>query len=378
LDQSAYNQFLDVVYDSAIDPALWPRLLRRFADLTGAQSALLIQQDEQFGKGQAIRVNVDPDAAEPYYGHFATRNVLHNTKDPIETLRTWTPRVLTDEDKLSKADLCRTEFYNDFMRRFGLHSVMMVRLAVLGMDTVTLNLTRPVTREQFGAPDIKLAGRALPHLIRAFSLGQKFAASRTLKDDLTESIDRSPHGLFLLGETGRLRHANRAGHALLAEPGGLRLMAGMLSAVRSDQARRLESLIAAAADVDPDRRRGGSMALPTTTRRQPFSVTVSPIRAERRSIFSSDPSVLVCVSDPDAGIGLSEDELRDLFGLTRAESRIAQAIFDGDSPRQAAERLGISFHTARHQLQVVFEKTGTARQGELIKLLVRATGGRPN
>ncbi|THD60614.1 hypothetical protein [Phenylobacterium sp.] len=376
MDQSDYNQFLDVVYDSAVDPGSWPRLLRRLAELTGAETALLIQQDEQVGKGQAIRVNIDPDAAEPYYGHFATRNVLHNTKDPVETLRKWTPGILTDEDKLPKSDLYRTEFYNDFMRRFGLHSVMMVRLAVLGMDTITLNLTRPITRDQFGAPEIKLAGRALPHLIRAFSLSQKFAASRGLKDDMTESMDRSPHGLFLLGETGRLRHANRVGEALLAEAGGLCLIAGGLSATRSDQARRLESLIAAAADVDPDRRRGGSMALPTATRRQPLSVTVTPIGAERRSIFDPGPSVLVSVSDPDAGVSLSEDELRDLFGFTRAEARIAQAIFDGDSPRQAAERLGISFHTARHQLQAVFEKSGTGRQGDLIKLMVRATGGR--
>ncbi|THD57476.1 hypothetical protein [Phenylobacterium sp.] len=89
MDQSDYNQFLDVVYDSAVDPGAWPQVLRRFAELTGAESALLIQQDEQIGKGQAIRVNVDPDAAEPYYGHFATRNVLHNTKDPVETLRKW-------------------------------------------------------------------------------------------------------------------------------------------------------------------------------------------------------------------------------------------------------------------------------------------------
>ena len=122
MHQSDYNRFLDLAYDAAIDPDVWPAVLHRFADLTGAQTALLIQQDEETGKGQAIRFNVDPSAAEPYYGHFATRNVLHNSPNPREFLRTWSPRVLTDEHKVPKPDLMRTEYYNDFMRRFGIHS----------------------------------------------------------------------------------------------------------------------------------------------------------------------------------------------------------------------------------------------------------------
>ena len=54
-----------------------------------------------------------------------------------------------------------------------------------------------------------------------------------------------------------------------------------------------------------------------------------------------------------------------------AEAKLAEAIASGDSLAQYAERHNVSIHTARNQLQAVFHKTGTSRQGELVALLVR-------
>jgi DNA-binding CsgD family transcriptional regulator len=374
VDQSDYNQLLDLVYESAVEPDLWPQVLGRLAALTGANAGVLIQQDEATGKGQGIRSNVDPAATELYYGYFATRNVLHNTPDPIATLRRWKPCVLTDEDKLPKSSLMSTEYYNDFMRRFDVHSLLMIRIAVLGMDSITLNLMRPANRERFGGEEIALARRLHPHLIRAFDLGQKFAATRALKEDMAESIDRSAHGVFLVDRFGRVDHVNRAGRILTAEPGGLCLVAGRLSAARPDQARRLEALIAVAAAADPDLRRGGSMALTVPARRLPLSLIVIPVRVERRSIFDPGPSAIVCVSDLEAGVKLPQQTLRDLFNLTAAEARVASSLFEGATPRETADSLCISFQTVRVHLTRIFEKTGTRGQTELARLMMRAIG----
>jgi DNA-binding CsgD family transcriptional regulator/PAS domain-containing protein len=378
MDQSGYNQMLDLVYDAAVDTSLWPSLLGRLADLTGAHSAILIQQNEETGKGQGIRWNVDPAAAPLYYGHFATRNVLHNTHDPRETVRKWTPRLLTDENKIAKSALMRTEYYNDFMRRFDQHSFLMIRLAIIGMDSVTINLIRPSRRPQFDAAEFEIAGRLHPHLIRAFSLGQKLAASRTDMEDLALAFDQSPQSVFLLNAQGQARHLNPAAEALISETGGLRLSGGRLTAFAPDAARTLDALIAAAASPDVDRRRGGSMALHTPGRRAPLAVTVAPVKAERQAIFGGGPAVLVCVSDLDSGAKLPERTVRDLFGLTPAEARVALALFEGASPREAAETLGVSLNTVRVHLARVFEKTGARRQSDLVRLMMRAISAQLN
>jgi DNA-binding CsgD family transcriptional regulator len=103
-------------------------------------------------------------------------------------------------------------------------------------------------------------------------------------------------------------------------------------------------------------------------------VSVAPIRAEAPIAIRQEPSVLVCVSDLEPRGGLSEERLRQIFDLSRAEARVAAALFAGDTPREAAVRLGVSFYTVRGHLVRIFEKTGTSRQAELIRLLAAADG----
>lgn len=77
-------------------------------------------------------------------------------------------------------------------------------------------------------------------------------------------------------------------------------------------------------------------------------------------------SVLIEVADAPAA---RTERLRDRYGLTESEARLAAHIADGGSLPDYAAARGISRNTARNQLQQVFEKTDTQRQAQLVKLL---------
>jgi DNA-binding CsgD family transcriptional regulator len=371
------SDLLDLVYDTALDPSLWVPLMARLADLSGGAGGWLSQLSTEDGSGcgeDDPMSRVDPSWPARYNAHYAQRNPLHPVGDSSEFKRRWTPCILTDEDLLAKDELVRTEFYNDFWRPQDIHAALMVRLATQGAQAVTLNISRPGSRGQFSRRDIEAVRRYQPHLIRAYQLGRRMAATRRLSADMASALDRSPHGLFVLTDDGEVLLVNRAGAALTAEEGGLRVSGGRLGAAVAADARRLQALIAAAGIPDGARRSGGSMALATPARRLPLSVTVAPISAERLGPFRSGPSVLVCVTDLEAGVSLPEHTLRDLFGLTRAETRLALALFEGLTPGEAAARFGVSPYTTRVHLRHVFEKTGTSRQSELARLMMRAAG----
>src|SRR5215471_12031909 len=68
-----------------------------------------------------------------------------------------------------------------------------------------------------------------------------------------------------------------------------------------------------------------------------------------------------------AGNGCAED-----FGLTPAEAAVAVEVLGADGLQAAAGRLGISLATARTHLAHVFDKTGTRRQAELVRVLLRS------
>jgi DNA-binding CsgD family transcriptional regulator len=108
---------------------------------------------------------------------------------------------------------------------------------------------------------------------------------------------------------------------------------------------------------------------------------VTPLRSKAQLadipwIGAGAPVAIVMVSDPDGDRGRREINLRRRFGLTGAESRLAAEIVKGDGRMAAARRRGISGATAKTHLSSIFEKTGTHRQAELVRLLLDAGDSR--
>jgi DNA-binding CsgD family transcriptional regulator/PAS domain-containing protein len=360
------------IYDTVVDRDRWPDVLERFADLIGGDASMLMWQDQMTGAGEALTARLDPAAPVLFFSHFAALNPLRPPPEVIkERMRNFVPRLILDEDRISKTDLMRTEFYNDFLRRFDIHSTLSIGLAVEGMTGATVDITRPARRGPFTEANLTLSARIQPHLIRAFDLGRKVAATRRVGDDLSRVFDQSPRGLVILGGDRRLRYMNPAAEGLIAGGHGLTVRGERLVVSGSAADQRLGGLIARAA-TQCGARTGGGMALISPNRTRPLSVTVSPLSARTLSIFEDGPSVLVSLTDLDAESSLSEQRLQYLFGLSRAEARVASALLKGLDPRRVAECLGLSVYTVRGHLIRIFEKTGVHGQVDLVRLLMRA------
>jgi DNA-binding CsgD family transcriptional regulator len=168
-----------------------------------------------------------------------------------------------------------------------------------------------------------------------------------------------------------LRYANRAAEHMLSFSGVIMLRNGKLCAVQPGASKKLETLIAMAAAKDPAVRSGGSMALPARDAAQRFSAIVTPVGRDQFAKLKAEASVCICLTDLETEGRLPDAPLRDVFGLTPAEVRLAQAIFEGASVRQIAARFGISSNTVRVQLASIFAKTHTNRQADLVALLSR-------
>lgn len=373
----AYD-FIDTIYDAAYAPEGWAPVMERLADMVGGDSGWLSQINVRDGSGGHLNdpvARIDEIWPRRYLDYFASRNPIAIAKDADTYLRDWVPIIVTHDDQIRRDDLVQTEFFNDFLRPQDVSSAMMIRLARFGAETATININCSFRRGRFDPADVALARQFQPHLIRAFKLGRRLSEARAIDGGAASLFEQSSHGLFLVDGQGRIRRLNPVAESLLAEAGGLCSAGGRLSARQAESARRLAGLIAAAAAADPSERTGGALALPTPTRALPLSVTVSPIRAERAWSYHVGPSVMVCVADLDSGAAPTEAQVRQLFGLTAAEARLALALCRGRSPRQAAADFGVSYQTVRSQLTRIFDKTRTHRQADLAHLLSRAAAG---
>lgn len=85
---------------------------------------------------------------------------------------------------------------------------------------------------------------------------------------------------------------------------------------------------------------------------------------------SGRPVVLGVLIDRSSPASLEPSMLRDLFGLTEAESRVAEAYLRVDTVKDVAQLLGVSANTVKTHLAAVYLKTGCTRQAQLVRLLM--------
>jgi DNA-binding CsgD family transcriptional regulator len=184
-------------------------------------------------------------------------------------------------------------------------------------------------------------------------------------------------GFLLVDAEARPLFVNRAARALLDNHDGLRLEAGALSASDADGGRALRGLIkSCAGDASVVTGSGGDIALPRGAGRLPLDVVVTPVKQETATAimpwtFSQHAIAIVLVSDPEREIQARVEDLRRRFGFTPAEAAFALEIVKGDGRQAAADRLGITVGTARSHLSSIFDKTGSRRQAELVRLLLQ-------
>lgn len=177
-------------------------------------------------------------------------------------------------------------------------------------------------------------------------------------------VDEDLHVLFV----------SRPAEALLAAGGRLRIDA--FGTLRGDDGIDLRPLVESACAAGVPRPRA-ALTLERGTGTAPLRILAAPLRARNgaAAVTAERRTAMLIVSDPEVEATTRKERLRMLFGLTPAEAAFAMEIVKGDGRRAAAERRGIACSTARTHLSSIFEKTGTRRQAELVRLLLQVDTG---
>ncbi|MGZ6017974.1 MAG: helix-turn-helix transcriptional regulator, partial [Phenylobacterium sp.] len=282
--------------------------------------------------------------------------------------------VVSTADILPVEDYYRSEYFNDFMRLQDAGATLHIRLELDDSTSSAIAFGKPIRQGEFERASFEVATRLQPHLIRAYRLSRSLAAALGPERDLAQAVDASSQAILLVDGGCMVRHVNQAAADLLAADKGLTVLCGRLIARHSESARELEHLVAAATCVSGPQT-GGAMKLPLPGQRFPLAIRVAPVPGMRMPLLGYERTALICVTDLETDVRSPESELRSLFGLTYAEARVATAIFEGLSMREAADALGVALNTVRFQLARVYEKTGVTRQAELVKMMMRLSSG---
>ena len=98
---------------------------------------------------------------------------------------------------------------------------------------------------------------------------------------------------------------------------------------------------------------------------------VLPLRSgERRKAVSGSPAVAALfVHKVTMGARPAPEMIARRYSLTPMELRVLLAIVDVGGVPESAEALGVAQTTVKWHLGHLFQKTGTSRQADLVKLI---------
>jgi DNA-binding CsgD family transcriptional regulator/PAS domain-containing protein len=369
--QDLLFQLIGLIYDAALEPAVWRHFLERLAEAVGGHSLNLAYIDGTDGCLTFMATaRCDPAFVidyERYYSRLDPWVAAAQSRGLMQH-----GIVGLGESLVGSVALEKTEFYSDFARRFQFIGGISAFVDV-GHATAALSVCQ-CRFGQFGDPEVELIRALLPHLQRAMQVYRRLAGVEAKASYTSSALDHVRHGVLVISQGGKLLTANRAAAEIIRSRDGLFLDRGELRACRPDETLQLRRAISAALHA-PDRigaRISTTAMLSRPSGRRPLTIMVAPI-PPRASLFGINPAAVTFVTDPE-GMPLPQiDAIRTILHLTSAEARLVQCLVAGHSVEAAAERLDIGLETARKRLKMIFQKTDTHRQADLVRLVLLST-----
>jgi DNA-binding CsgD family transcriptional regulator len=211
------------------------------------------------------------------------------------------------------------------------------------------------------------------HLERALRIGVRIGSLGAAAQFGNEWLDGCAAAVFLLDNRKRIVFSNRPAEALQSSRDGIHFSAHRITLARKQDDSRLQSLIERALSPSGSLH-VGTMRAQRTSGKRPFGIFVTRLSTAYPTLALFRPAVCVVVTDPEIRPILPIQRFQESFNLTEAEARLAVLLAEGEDLRQAADRLNISYGTARTRLAQIFEKTDTRRQTELVRLILTTLG----
>jgi DNA-binding CsgD family transcriptional regulator len=349
--------FIDQIYEAAVLPEVWPRVLERLAQIAVAAGTVLITSDTRNVRWlttSTLHPIVETWEAEGWH--------LRNNRMP-RLLAMAYPGFVRAEDIFSADEIAGSDEINEFWRPRGFGTGVGTLVQVPSGDCLVFSVETFCDRELTSRSAIRDLDALRPHLARAALISGRLQLQRA--QAMTAVLNELGLPAAVLRHSGRLLAVNPRFDALV--PSLFQDRRARLAVVE----RNADILLRAAVEsLACDSRLTDVQSIPVAAKedRPPFIVHILPVRGLAHDVFDRGFALIVVTPVVPKDVPTAE-VLQGLFDLTPGEARVAHAIGKGRAIETIATAAGVSRETVRTQLKMVFAKTGLNRQAELVALL---------
>lgn len=352
------------LYDAALEPARWTDALQALAQALSANAVAV----EVTGRGSAeprlvLTYGTEPEWTARWRAAFSTAHPLSPSLQKAALDEPVTLRAA-----LSDSVIRETRFYKDWCQPQTYHDMASAVFVRSSAEVGTVLLFRTASEPPFGEPDCRRLQRLLPHLRRSVTIATLLGHRSADALRIDKIVHHLSTAVVVIDAASQILMSNPAADRLLKLGAVVQCCEGQLSFCdpRADRLisahilsrhRRPVIVPCAVAPADPKERAAAVKAR--------LSAAVLPLDPDGKAFA-------VLLNELEPGRPAAGRPIADAFGLTPREISVLMTMIQGLSVSEAAEALGISVSTARTHVQNLFEKTGTSRQAELVRVVMQA------
>jgi DNA-binding CsgD family transcriptional regulator/PAS domain-containing protein len=363
-----FDEVVALIYAASRQPVLRRRALSLIAQSLGAAGAVYLS----FVEGEMAPVACESAGSLPadFAEHYAARGAAIDPRRRfLEAAHDESSIYVSHYDRDS-GDPRDALFFDGFLADCGIGESIGAQIAQIGQRRDHLYIERALGLPPFAPTELHLFRRLVRHLRQAEQIAEA-AAYRAAEEALQQQLlDEMPLGAVIADKTRRVLFANAAAREILAAGDGLSLVDGRLQAARAFETNALTAHLRNAARAMPG---PGDVALLVArpSGKQPFALLVAPLRPVREEEdIAALARMTVLLADLDGRSGVLAPRLMQLFGLSKAEARIAAGIAEGRRLQEIAQANDVRMPTVRTQLRAALKKIGVARQADLVRVVL--------
>jgi len=207
----------------------------------------------------------------------------------------------------------------------------------------------------------------IPHFSRAIAINQRLLKLETKNNTSNQILNRLPIGVIVSNQDAEIIAINERALTVLNDGQTLSNQQGIIESNSRQQSAELQQLIRSYASDNPPNH-GASLLIKASDASCDTSIWITASDESAKEMLEAGNIAIIYIASSLIQPEFDVQTIQHNFGLTVSEARLIKALVNGcHNLNDVAEKLDISIHTVRTQINHIFEKTDTNNQVELVK-----------
>ncbi|MFZ1773214.1 MAG: helix-turn-helix domain-containing protein [Rhizobiaceae bacterium] len=364
------------IYDTALDPEIWPELMLRIAHKLGAAGSFIFElrldDDHPQIASRIFSANYVPEIVRDYLIRFNAEEIDDQGRFATLSARADAVDLISDVHLRPQVSDLLAQPNTAFMMKHGLkhRAGALLNKDLLNIDRFALQYSLdhgPITESER-----RKAVLFLPHIAKVIGLARPLEEHFLTRAAFEEILGQSDQGIAILSPSGTLIYRNAEFDRVLETHRVFRLSPGGVLQVRQDElARKYHDLLT---DADAHGRHGArarreALVFPLGGDGAAIFAEICPVDESRLTGRLGAGCRLLTLIDSSRPVRFDLSRISKFYQLSPSEADILGLIAEGHGNQEIAERRDRSPDTIKTQIKGLMRKTNSENRMDLVHMV---------